>query len=62
MYKILKISTLVIVIILLVSGLVVLSLQSLVSLIAYSTGALFLYYIVLLFAINLLEKNNALKS
>ncbi|MGS2764784.1 hypothetical protein [Sinomicrobium sp. M5D2P9] len=55
MYKALKISTIIAVTILFISGLIVLSFQSLVSFIAYPVGALFLYYLVLLLAINSLK-------
>ena len=56
MYKTLKISTIVILVILLISGLVALSLRNVVSVMAYPIGALFAYYAVVLIVIISLKK------
>lgn len=56
MYKTLKISTIVILVILLISGLVALSFGNVVSVMAYPIGALFAYYAVVLIVIISLKK------
>ena len=56
MYKTLKISTIVILVILLISGLVALSFRNVVSVMAYPIGALFAYYAVVLIVIISLKK------
>ena len=56
MYKTLKISTIVILVILLISGLVALSFRNVVSVMSYTIGALFAYYAVVLIVIISLKK------
>ena len=56
MYKTLKISTIVILVILLISGLVALSFRNVVSVMAYPIGALFANYAVVLIVIISLKK------
>ena len=56
MYKTLKISTIVILVILLISGLVALSFRNVASVMAYPIGALFAYYAVVLIVIISLKK------
>lgn len=57
MYKALKISVVVIMAILFVSGVITLLLQSFISFMAYPIGALFLYYSVILVLVTGLKKN-----
>jgi len=58
MYKTLKISIIVIMALFFISGVIALSLQTLISFIAYPIGALFLYYSALLLLITFLKAHS----